>query len=258
MATAPGAAAAPRVVPLVKQSGSRWSQPGSRPQDIFTFAFQTVCWCWFVKVWMWHFSNAAKVLPGATGFGWFFRYLTFFGFTIQTFTLTLSVFASCTLSAKNISLGRGQRVRDLADNFSSAAFGLANVVTVMFHIVRVMRGPDSAVEGGHIERPFWLGFTVHNMNVIVAWVHLLLSPHSFSPSARKLSVSFMLTYVVWIQVCQHMNGSWPYPILNALPYPWGFIGLAGLACLIFLAMFEIGRAVKRTVGLRGADHVKAA
>lgn len=149
--------------------------------------------------------------------------------------------------AKNLASGHGQHVRDLADNFSSAAFGLANVVTAMFHIVRVLKGPDSAVEGGEIERPFWLGFTVHNMNVMVAWAHLLLSPHSFSPAARKLSVGFMLTYIVWIQVCHAINGRWPYPILNALPYPWGFLGLAGLACLIFLCMFEVGRAVKRLV-----------
>uniref|UniRef100_A0A7S1SPC0 Uncharacterized protein n=1 Tax=Tetraselmis chuii TaxID=63592 RepID=A0A7S1SPC0_9CHLO len=259
MAVIPAEPSQPRSVAspkLHKHSVRNWGRIGSRPQDLMTFGFQTVCWCWFMKVWLWHFTEAAKVLPGATGFGWFFRYLTFFGFTIQTLTLALSVFASCTLSAKNLASGHGQYIRDLADNFSSAAFGLANVVTAMFHIVQMTQGPESAVEGGHIVRPFWLGFTVHNMNCLVAWAHLIVSPHSFRPAAQKLSVSFMLFYIVWIQVCHAVNGKWPYPILNVLPMPWGFIFLAGLACVIFLTMFEIGRAVKRCVPDIWACHAK--
>jgi hypothetical protein len=35
-------------------------------------------------VFIWHFSPAAAKLPGAKGFGWFYKFLTFWGWSIQT------------------------------------------------------------------------------------------------------------------------------------------------------------------------------
>eukprot|EP00192_Tetraselmis_astigmatica_P019826 CAMPEP_0117673578 /NCGR_PEP_ID=MMETSP0804-20121206/14549_1 /TAXON_ID=1074897 /ORGANISM="Tetraselmis astigmatica, Strain CCMP880" /LENGTH=221 /DNA_ID=CAMNT_0005482329 /DNA_START=128 /DNA_END=790 /DNA_ORIENTATION=+ len=188
--------------------------------DAMSFGFQLVTWSWFVKVWMWHGTAEAEKLPGATGFGWFFRYLTFYGFTLQTLTFTLCVAASCTRNKKNLASGHGKWVRDLADTLSSVAFGFANVVTIMFHLVRITKGREGAVEGGEIERPPWLGFTVHNLNSMVAWVHLFLSPHSFSPLAEKLSLILVLGYNSLILLCSYANGQFPYPFLNNLSFPW--------------------------------------
>lgn len=38
----------------------------------------------------WHLSVEASMHPGAHGFGWFFRYLTFYSFSLQFATLGLS------------------------------------------------------------------------------------------------------------------------------------------------------------------------
>jgi hypothetical protein len=38
----------------------------------------------------WHLSVEASLHPGAHGFGWFFRYLTFYSFSLQFATLGLS------------------------------------------------------------------------------------------------------------------------------------------------------------------------
>uniref|UniRef100_A0A061QQ72 Uncharacterized protein n=1 Tax=Tetraselmis sp. GSL018 TaxID=582737 RepID=A0A061QQ72_9CHLO len=198
-----------------------------------------------MRVWLWHTSEEAEVLPGARGFGWFFRYLTFFGFTLQTLQLNTVVAAWCTISRQNLANGHGQWLRDAADTLSCTAFGFANVVTVMYHAVRLTQGADGAVEGGHIERPPWLGFTVHNLNAAVAWVHLFLSPHSFSPSAERLGVALALLYMLWILLCSYVNGGFPYPFLNRLPFPWGFLGTAVAAAAVFMAAFRTGRAVKR-------------
>jgi hypothetical protein len=53
--------------------------------------FHTVCLIWYTTVWVWHTTPAAAFLPGSKGFGWFFRYLTFYSFTLQLIALGLSV-----------------------------------------------------------------------------------------------------------------------------------------------------------------------
>lgn len=50
----------------------------------------TVAFLWFLRVWLWHLTPAASVLPGAQGWGWFVRFLTFYSYTLQTFTLGLA------------------------------------------------------------------------------------------------------------------------------------------------------------------------
>ncbi len=47
----------------------------------------TVAFAWFARVWLWHLTPAARGLPGARGFGWFVRFLTFYSYTLQTATL---------------------------------------------------------------------------------------------------------------------------------------------------------------------------
>ena len=53
-------------------------------------AFALLC---YVRVWLWHLTPDAQLLPGATGFGWFLRYLTFYSFTQQLVALLLSCLA---------------------------------------------------------------------------------------------------------------------------------------------------------------------
>jgi FAR-17a/AIG1-like protein len=47
-------------------------------------------------VFIWHFSEAAARLPGARGFGWFFKYLTFWGWTLQTVQYNLTALFTIT------------------------------------------------------------------------------------------------------------------------------------------------------------------
>jgi hypothetical protein len=53
--------------------------------------FHSACLAWYISVWAWHVTPAASYLPGASGFGWFFRYLTFYSFTLQLVALALGV-----------------------------------------------------------------------------------------------------------------------------------------------------------------------
>eukprot|EP01026_Neomeris_dumetosa_P005845 TRINITY_DN11770_c0_g1_i4.p1 TRINITY_DN11770_c0_g1~~TRINITY_DN11770_c0_g1_i4.p1 ORF type:complete len:632 (+),score=44.19 TRINITY_DN11770_c0_g1_i4:139-2034(+) len=51
----------------------------------------------FLGVFLWHFTPQASLLPGANSYGWFFRYLTFCAYTLQSFWLFLCTLKSFTL-----------------------------------------------------------------------------------------------------------------------------------------------------------------
>jgi FAR-17a/AIG1-like protein len=48
-----------------------------------------------LSVFFWHLTPAAAKLPGAKAFGWFFKFLTFWGWTLQTLQYALCVFVWC-------------------------------------------------------------------------------------------------------------------------------------------------------------------
>lgn len=53
-------------------------------------AFALLC---YVRVWLWHLTPEAQLLPGSTGFGWFFRYLTFYSYSWQMLQLFIACLA---------------------------------------------------------------------------------------------------------------------------------------------------------------------
>ena len=60
-----------------------------------------------VRVWGWHTSEQASAHPGANGFGWFFRYLTFYSFSLQVLQLALAALSDITdeVRARWVTLG---------------------------------------------------------------------------------------------------------------------------------------------------------
>lgn len=69
-------------------------------------------------------------------------------------------------------------------------------------------------------RPPWLGFAVHVLNGIVAWLDLAVAhPRTFSRRSSLISLCLASFYLVWIIVCSHFNGVFPYPFLNKMPWP---------------------------------------
>jgi hypothetical protein len=67
-----------------------------RPRQELAFVVHAFALLCYVRVWLWHLTPDAKLLPGATGFGWFFRYLTFYSFTLQLLALFLSCLSDVT------------------------------------------------------------------------------------------------------------------------------------------------------------------
>jgi len=55
--------------------------PALKP--LLRLAARSLVLTWLAVVWLWHLTPAASVLPGASGYLWFCRYLTFYSFSLQ-------------------------------------------------------------------------------------------------------------------------------------------------------------------------------
>lgn len=64
------------------------------PRIGFVLILHTVALAWYSAVWLWHLTPQAAKLPGAKGFGWFTRYLTFYSFSLQLLQLLLCCIAA--------------------------------------------------------------------------------------------------------------------------------------------------------------------
>lgn len=217
------------------------------------FLFHALCLITYVRVWMWHTTAAAAVLPGSKGFGWFFRYLTFYSYTLQLLQLLLCCLAHVT--RKDVKLKRS--LMEISDRLSCATFGLANTVTAMFYAIE--NTTQGCVEGGEIERPPWLDVSVHLANTAVAWVDLLIvEQRSFCGRSRHLAAMLAVVYCAWLLLVRQINGKFPYPFLNKLPFPLGFIGLVATGLVLTLGIFQLGKFVRGLVdGKQGSDGGEA-
>lgn len=198
-----------------------------------------VAFCWFSFVWLWHLSPGAAQLPGNFGFGWFFRFLTFYSFSLQTLQLGMA-----TLDDLQRTWYGKSRWTKPTDDLACAIFAFTHVVSIMFYTIQSTT--KMAVEGGHVVRPPWLDVSVHAFNTMVAWADLITSDRrTFSRASERLSSVLVLVYLSYLMLCRHMNGRFPYPILNALSYPWGVLGLVACGLLLFLVAFRAGKLMNR-------------
>jgi hypothetical protein len=194
-----------------------------------------VAFAWFAFVWTWHLTPAAAALPGNHGFGWFFRFLTFYSFSLQTLQLGMATLDDVARMRHGASAWSKP-----TDDLACAIFALTHVVTIMFYTIQSTT--KLAVEGGHVSRPPWLDVSVHAFNTLVAWADLITSDRrSFSRTSERLSTLLVGAYLGYLMLCRHMNGRFPYPILNALSYPRGFTCLIACGLALFVAAFRAGK-----------------
>jgi hypothetical protein len=181
------------------------------------------------------------VLPGSQGFGWFFRYLTFWSYSLQLLQLGL-----CLITHTSRNASHQIFVSQAADKLSCAVFGLANTVTAMFYAIESTT--QGLVEGGALDRPWWLELAVHVANSAVAWIDLIIvEERSFCGRSRHLALFLALSYGFFLLLVRANYGKFPYPILNKLPFPHGYLGFFGVGVVVVIITFELGRFVKRFI-----------
>jgi hypothetical protein len=202
-------------------------------------AVHAIAFAWFAFVWTWHLTPAAAGLPGNRGFGWFFRFLTFYSFSLQTLQLGMATLDDL----QRTFYGRSVWTKP-TDDLACAIFAFTHVVSIMFYTIQGTT--KMAVEGGNVQRPPWLDVTVHAFNTMVAWADLISSDRrTFSRTSERLSCVLVMMYLAYLMLCRHMNGRFPYPILNALSWPWGCLALVLSGLALFVLAFRAGKLMNR-------------
>ncbi|KAI8463616.1 MAG: FAR-17a/AIG1-like protein-domain-containing protein [Monoraphidium minutum] len=217
----------------------------------------TAAFLWFARVWLFHLEPAAQALPGATGYGWFFRFLTFYSFTLQTAALGLAATEDWVAL-----LGRGggwAAVEAAADDLCCSLFGLAHVVTFLYYGIQAATNQRGMADANGAPRPAWLDPSVHALNAAAAWGDLLAARRrSFGRRAAQISVGLICGYLALIQLCRHLNGEYPYPFLRGAKQPEAFLLTAATGCLLHAAAFKAGAALNARLPLAAAAAAAAA
>lgn len=125
--------------------------------------------------------------------------------------------------------------------------------------------PLASCDARRALRPAWLSPVMHGWNSLAAWGDALLCrQRTFSGRAGRLALGLVVAYTLWIQVVFHMHGQYPYPVLNQLPHPHGFLLLSFIGYAIALSVFLLARLLARHVLARpvrdegvGASSVRA-
>lgn len=213
-----------------------------------------VAFSWFAFVWCWHLTPAASQLPGNFGFGWFFRFLTFYSFSLQTLQLGMATVDDL----QRTWYGKSRWTKP-TDDLACAIFAFTHVVSIMFYTIQGTT--KMAVEGGHVNRPPWLDVSVHAFNTMVAWADLITSDRrTFSRTSERLSSVLVVVYLCYLMLCRYMNGRFPYPILNALSFPTGFLCLVFAGLALFVLAFRAGKIMNTklrhiNVSIRVTEHI---
>ena len=160
-------------------------------------------------------------------------------------------FSSCQVKLLHRSDPAARRLTQLVDDWACALVPLASSVTVLFNAL-LTANPTLVVESAL--RPEWLSPVMHVGNSLAAWGDaLLVRERTFSARAGVGAVAVTSGYAVWIQVVRQVTGQYPYPVLNLLPHPQGYVALSCVGHALAGAVFMGGRALARMLlGRRAA------
>ena len=175
---------------------SREAMPPSAPRWLTKpLVLHSILFLYTALVWGWHLTPAANILPGATGFGRYARYLTFCTFTAQLLLWAAAVVVDVRPTKRSLAL---------VDDAACAILPVAATVTVLFYTLLFL-DPLSVVEPGR--RPEWLSPAMHWLNTVAALLDAFVcQPRSFSRRAAAGSLLFVAGYAVWIQVVRSVLG----------------------------------------------------
>ncbi|BCS18896.1 putative integral membrane protein [Aspergillus puulaauensis] len=156
-------------------------------------------------------------------YGWHFQYLTVIGLSLATITFTFGLLADITLSP---------RLFLLKNLLSICSAPMEVLISILYWSLRLIDErlviPDWAVI------PMRADISFHAIPSIVFLIDLLfLSPPwtiTIGP-ALGLSSTIAVSYWFWVERCSQLNGWYPYPIFEQVPFE-GRVGLFVLSAVV--------------------------
>ncbi|KAF9109959.1 hypothetical protein BGX27_006956 [Mortierella sp. AM989] len=107
--------------------------------------------------------------------------------------------------------------------------------------------------------PMWIDIQMHGIPALFAFVEMFYFSKTFQVkrAADFCVISlFALFYMGWSSFCAHMDGEWPYPILQNLTCPWERLQMMLTSYLVYVALhFVISETHIRSRAARKLEHV---
>lgn len=207
------------------------------------FLFHLVSFLTYLYIFCWHFSKQASTLPQAWEFGWYFKFVTFCGFTFQMVALT-SAFISHLWP-------EGRMLKRIANDMSCAAFEIANTTTLVYWTVIFWtadpgkvgwkKAAHKSLHQGLVDGfPLWVSLVVNIGISAVAWADLLIAERTFRKSSFYITSLFVVIYGCWVHACEARNEDFPHPFTRPLRQPEGSMIVTLLAFTFVLLLHKIG------------------
>lgn len=217
---------------LPSEKEPQQSRKGQNGRSHGQFVFHMLSFLMFLFGLCWHVKASAKY-SSAAGIGHYSKFFSFWGFLGQFIALFLSLLSHLFPDVK--------RLEELADDFSSAVFGHANVICVFYILLRLTNAP---VEDHPLAtRPIWLALLEHAVTVGFSWIDIIVAQRSFRQRAFEICMTIAVAYVAWIHFVCIASKAYPYPFLNDLPQPEGFIMVALSGLMGMYLFFEAGSRI---------------
>ncbi|XP_073392325.1 uncharacterized protein [Physcomitrium patens] len=194
-------------------------------------------------VFCWHFGKQASQLPQAWDFGWFFKFLTFCGFSFQMIALMTSLLSHLFPEEKVL--------KRSANDMSCASFEIVNVVTLVYWAVTfwtsdpLLLGWDKAArktlqKGLSIGCPLWLTLVLNIGIVGISWADILITERNFRRLTLYMTLVFGTIYTCWVHVCEARNEEYPHPFIRPSRQPEGTLTVSAVALLFVFLFHKIG------------------
>lgn len=139
-----------------------------------------------------------------------------------------------------------RRVKDTI--FSALAFPVAMFVGASFWALYAVDRELILPRALDAYFPTWLNHVMHT-NIVLFILADLVTSFRMYPSKKfgmSILISFMLSYVVWVQVIYGKTGMWVYPVLNVLNWPLRIVFY--IVCLGLVSSFySLGEKLNRAV-----------
>lgn len=209
------------------------------------------------SLWTWHLGRIAAQQPIAQKYGWFSSYMTYDALTLQ-----LSMFVLALI--QDLRRPKLAFWKFLMDDFACALFGPAIFVTFSYYVTQFLPltepiyGDDYQVMNAKGQEqpvcyakgicvPAWVPNGLHIGNSVAAVLDFLVcfGQRTFSNRAELFQRGFTLTYVFWLMVRKWRIGTFPYPFMEQLPYPWvGFVLVSIFMVTSCGLLFALGWTVR--------------
>ncbi|GJJ70916.1 hypothetical protein EMPS_03266 [Entomortierella parvispora] len=147
------------------------------------------------------------------GFGFGSQYLTILGLVMTIGMFLLALFVDFTQSS---------RARRIKNTLLPLLVTIECAIGAMYWLL-VMRDVFHIYPDGNRYIPFWVDIQVHGLPFFYTLVEMFFISESFQVR-RKADIinmsGFAVFYMCWSSFCAHMDGEWPYPVLQNITCPW--------------------------------------